>query len=418
MPRLMAAAVLALVFASPLRAADWPQGRGPARDGISQDTGLLKEWPKDGPPLRWKAGDIGTGYSSPSIVEGRVYVQTTRAGDEFALVLDEKNGREVWSVPVGKVGENRGPQYPGTRSTPTIDGDRLYCLASDGELVCLVRADGKIKWKKNLQRDFDGKPGNWAYSESVLIDGDVLACTPGGSTATLVALNKLTGDVIWKSSVPDVGTAEYSSIMIARPEAAKEYVQYLRTGLIGVDAKDGKFVWRYNQTIDPGANILTPVVSGNRIFSAGSRSGGGLIELKPDNGGISAVETYFDRALTPSIGGAVLVDGHLFGASMQAMFCADFATGKVNWTDRALGAASICLADGRLYVRGHDSGIVALVEPSTEGYREKGRLVQPDRSKTPAWPHPVVANGGLYLRDQGALFCYDVKFAQVAAVTP
>ncbi len=418
MPRLLTAVVFALVSGSPMFAADWPQWRGPARDGVSRETGLLKEWPRQGPPLRWKASDIGTGYSSPAIVEGRVYLQTTRAGDEFALVLDEKSGTEIWSVPIGKVGENRGPQYPGTRSTPTIDGDRLYCLASDGELVCLERARGEMKWKKNLKNDFKGEPGNWAYSESVLIDGDMLACTPGGSTATLAALNKLSGEVIWKSAVPDVGTAEYSSIMIARPGGDKEYVQFLRKGLVGVDAKDGKFLWRYDHTIDQGANILTPIVSGDRIFSAGSRSGGGLIELKPENGAVKAVEAYFDRTLTPSIGGAVLVDGHIFGASAQAMFCSDFATGKVNWTDRALGAASICYADGRLYVRSHDTAEVALVEPSTEGFREKGRFPQPDRSKSKAWPHPVVANGGLYLRDQGVLLCYDVKFTEVATITP
>src|SRR5260370_17276660 len=219
MPRLLTAVVLALALASSVYASDGPKWRGPARDGVSRATGLLKAWSKDGPPLRWKASDIGTGYSSPSIVEGRVYVQTTRGNDEFALVLDEKSGTEVWSVPIGKVGENRGPQYPGTRSTPTIDGDRLYCLASDGELVCLERAGGEMKWKKNLKNDFKGEPGNWAYSESVLIDGDMLACTPGGSTATLAALNKLSGEVIWKSAVPDVGPAAHSSFMIARPGA-------------------------------------------------------------------------------------------------------------------------------------------------------------------------------------------------------
>jgi hypothetical protein len=206
--------------------------------------------------------------------------------------------------------------------------------------------------------------------------------------------------------------------MIARPSGGKEYVQFLREGLVGVDASDGKFLWRYNHTIDPGANILTPLVAGDRIFSAGSRSGGGLIELKAENGTVKATEAYFDRTLAPSIGGAVLVDGRLFGASAQSMFCADFATGKLNWTDKALGSASICYADGRLYLRGHDSGEIALVEPSAEGFRAKGRFAQPERSQKPAWPHPVVANGGLYLRDQGVLLCYDVKFAEVAAVTP
>lgn len=409
MRRLLAALAVGLTLTTLAGAADWPQWRGPNRDGISRDTGLLKEWPQGGPALRWKVSDIGTGYSSPAVVRGRVYLQTTKGEEEFALALDESNGKEVWSVAIGKIGQNRGPQYPGTRSTPTVDGDLVYCLASNGELACLAAADGKLKWQKHLSDDFSGQPGNWAYTESVLIDGDALVCTPGGSESPLVALHKNTGETIWKSTgVPDMGTAEYASLMVVDDGKSKQYVTFLRKGIVGVDAKTGKFLWRYDRTIDPGANILTPVISRNRIFSAGSRSAGGTVELKPEGEGIAPHELYYDRGLSASIGGAVLVDGALYGTSPQAMFCADFATGKIHWTERALGNASICYADGRLYVRGHQSGDVALVEPSLEGYREKGRIQQPDRSSKAAWPHPVVANGGLYLRDQGVLLCYDV----------
>ena len=379
------------------------------RTGVSKETGLLQDWPKEGPPLRWKATDLGTGYSSPAVAAGRVYLQTTRSGEEFTLALDEKTGKQAWSVAIGKVGRNFGPQYPGTRSTPTVDGDLLYCLASDGELVCLDTAGGKVKWQKDFKKDFEGKPGNWAYSESVLIDGDVLVCTPGGSTATLAALNKTTGEVLWKSAVPGGDNADYASIMIVQAGKVKQYVQFLRKGVVGVDAKTGKFLWRYDHTIDPGANILTPVVLGDRVFTAGSRSGGGLVELKVDGDGVKATEVYFGRGLAASIGGAVLVDGYLYGTSGQTLFCADFLTGQVKWTDRSVGAASLCCADGRLYVRGHSSGEVALVGVSAEGYREKGRFKQPERSSISAWPHPVVANGGLYLRDQGILLCYDVS---------
>ena len=368
---------------------------------------MLQTWPADGPALRWKATDIGTGYSSPSVVRGRVYLQTTHDNDEFALALDEKTGAKVWEVPIGKVGKNRGPQYPGTRSTPTVDGDQMYCLASDGELTCLETAKGDMKWKKHLRQDLGGEDGAWAFSESVLIDGDVLVCTPGGKTAGLAALNKHTGETIWTSSVPGGGTAEYASIMIVDKGPVKQYVTFLRNGLVGIDAKTGKFLWMYNKTIDQGANILTPIVAGDRIFSAGSRSGGGLVQVKAEGDGVTADEIYFARKVTPSIGGAVLLDGKLYGTSAQAMFCADFDTGEEKWTDRAVGPASLCYADGRLYVRGHTSDVV-LVEPSVSGYKEQGRIKQLDRSKTPAWPHPVVANGGLYLRDQGVLLCYEV----------
>lgn len=408
MPRLVMKFLLAFACTTVARADDWPQWRGPERSGISKEKGLLQTWPADGPAIRWKASNIGTGYSSPSIVHGRVYLQTTRDNVELALVLDEKNGSKVWEVPIGKVGKNRGPDYPGTRSTPTIDGDRVYCLASDGELTCLDIANGDTKWKKHLRQDFGGEDGNWAFSESILIDGDALICTPGGKSAGLAALNKMTGETIWKSTNPDGGNAEYASIMVVDKAPLKQYVTFLRKGLVGVDAKTGKSLWMYNKTIDQGANILTPVVAGDRVFSAGSRTGGGLVQLKAEGDGVTADQIYFERKLTPGIGGAVMLDGYLYGTSPQALFCVAFDTGAEKWTDRAVGAGSLCYADGRLYVRGHKGGEVALVEASSESYKEHGRLQQPDRSKMPAWPHPVVANGGLYLRDMETLFCYDV----------
>lgn len=398
----------AMFFDSCSVAADWPQWRGPDRTGTSKESGLLKEWPRDGPPLRWKATDIGTGYSSQAVVKGRVYLQTTRESEEFAVALDEGTGKQLWSTAIGKVGKNEGPQYPGTRATPTVDGDRLYCLASDGELNCLD-TEGKVLWHKNLAKDFAGKVGFWAYTESVLIDGDMLVCTPGGSEATLAALNKKTGETIWKSAVPGGGIADYASIMPVEVAGRKLYVQFLREGVVSVDAKTGKFLWRYDRTIDPGANILTPVVMENKVFTSGSRTGGGLVRLAAEGDAVKANEVYFDRAIAPSIGGAVLVEGHLYGTSGQTLFCADFGSGQVKWTDRSVGPASICFADGRLYVRGYNSGEVALVEPSPEGYKEAGRFKQPKRSKIPAWPHPVIANGGLYLRDQGVLLCFDVS---------
>ncbi len=400
--------VLFLVLVLPSLAADWPQWRGPDRSGISKDTGLLKEWPRDGPPLRWKATDIGTGYSSPAVVGGRVYLQTTRNNEELALALDEKTGTQVWSTAVGKVGRNEGPQYPGTRATPTVDGDRLYCLASDGELNCLD-IEGKVLWHKNLARDLAGKVGNWAYSESVLIDGDKVVCTPGGSEATLAALDKKTGEVVWKGAVPGGGIADYASIMPVEVAGRRQYVQFLREGVVGMDAKTGKFLWRYDRPVDPGANILTPVVQDDKVFTSGSRTGGGMVRLSAEGDGVKAAEVWFDKAVAPSIGGAVLVDGHLYGTSGQTLFCVEFVSGRVKWTNRSVGPASVCFADGRLYVRGYNSGEVALIEPSPEAYKEVGRFRQPDRSKIQAWPHPVVANGGLYLRDQGVLLCFDVS---------
>ena len=418
MTRLVLASSLALALALSVPAADWPQWRGPNRDGISKETGLLKEWPKDGLKLRWKAPDLGTGYSTPAVVGGKVFLQTTKGGDEFATALDEKTGKPLWTTKIGVVGyPDQKPSYPGTRSTPTVDGDRLYCLSSGGQLTCLDTA-GKLKWQKDYDKDFEGKVGNsptsynWAYSESVLVDGDAVVGTPGGATATLVSLNKMTGAVIWKCAVPGGDPADYASIVAVETGGVKQYVQFLRKGVVGVDAKTGKFLWRYDRTAAQGASMFTPVAVGNKVFtSSGRGTGGALVELTVDGGTAKAKELYFDKALSASIGGAVVVNGLLFGSTETQLFCADFETGQVKWNEPTARASALCFADGRLYVR-TQPGEVILVEPSGDAYAEKGRFKQPDRGPKPAWPHPVVANGGLYLRDWTNLFCYEVRAAK------
>lgn len=396
------------------QAADWPQWRGPKRDGLSQETGLLKEWPAGGPKLLWQQKDIGEGYSTPAVVGDRIYVMGNRGmEDEFVACLAVKDGKQIWSTRVGKVGENRGPQYPGSRSTPTVDGELLYALGSDGDLVCLETASGKLRWQKNLRADFGGEPGAWAYSESPLIDGDVLVCTPGGKEATLVALNKKTGDMVWKSSLESADQAAYASAIVVNVDGKKEYVQFLQKGVVGVDAKTGKFLWRYERTAQGSpANIPSPVALGDLVYSSTGRGGAGLVKLSADGEGVKAEQVYYQGKLPTSIGGAVLVDGYLYGTTNQGLVCADFATGETKWQDRSIGAAAVCYADGRLYLHG-ENGEVALVLASPEGYRELGRFTppdQPERSKgVKAWAYPVVANGRLYLRDQGLLWCYDVR---------
>jgi outer membrane protein assembly factor BamB len=403
-------AVSLVASSLPAVADDSPQWRGPQRDGISKETGLLKEWPKGGPKLLWEQKDIGNGYSTPAVVGDRNYLMSNRGDEESVLALNVKDGTTTWSTRVGKVGKNRGPQYPGTRSTPTVDGDLLYALGSDGDLVCLETGTGKLRWKKNLQADFKGRRGNWAYAESPLIDGDVLVCTPGGSEATLVALNKKDGSVIWKSAVPGGDEAAYASPIIARVDGSKEYIQFLAKGVVGVDARTGRFLWRYARTAKGSpANIPTPVFHGGLVFSSTGRGGGGAVRLSPEKEGAEAPEAYWSQELNNPIGGVVRVGDYLYGTNTQSLFCVEFATGQVKWKDRCVGQGSICYADGRLYVRGENEGDVALVEATPDGYREKGRLHQPDRSKQKAWPYPVVANGRLYLRDQNVLLCYDVK---------
>jgi outer membrane protein assembly factor BamB len=394
-------------------AADWPQWRGPHRDGTSKETGLLNEWPKDGPTLVWQLRDIGGGYSTPAVVGGRLYLLGNKGlQDEFVQARHVKDGKEAWTTHIGKVGEPRqAPSYPAARSTPTVEGDVLYALGSDGDLVCLTTAGGKERWHKNLRTDFGGKPGRWAYAESPLIDGDKLVCTPGGKKATLVALNKTTGETVWQCAVPGGDAAAYSSVIVVRAGGVKQYVQFLEKGLVGVDARTGKFLWRYEKTAKSPANIPTPVAHGDYVYSASSMSGSGLVELKAKDGAVDADEVYYSRKLPSAIGGSVLVDGYLYGTNNQGLLCVEFKTGAVKWQDRCVGAGSVCYADGRLYVHGEDDD-VALVEATPDGYHEKGRFKlpdQPNRGNSRAWPYPVVANGRLYLRDLGTLWCYDVR---------
>src|SRR5436190_23885841 len=288
-----------LVLSSTLcvAASDWPQWRGPQRNGSSPETGLLKEWPRNGPALRWKVADAGSGYSTPSVVGDRLYLLGSEGlDDEFVRAISVKDGKRAWSTRLGKVGNpQQKPSFPAARSTPTVEGEFLYALSSDGDLACLEVGTGKVLWQKNLRADFGGKPGEWAYSESPLIDGNTLVCTPGGSEATLVALNKTTGAVIWKCALPGGDEAAYASAIIVGMGGVKQYVQLVQKGLVGVEAKTGKFLWRYGKPVSRyGANIPTPVASDGYIYIASAGTGGGVVRLKVKGESIEPEEVYFE----------------------------------------------------------------------------------------------------------------------------
>lgn len=411
--RYLLAVQLTLAFSLVTLAADWPQWRGPERNGLSKETGLAKDWPKEGPKLLWQAKEIGDGYSTPAVVGERLYLISNEGiENEYIHALSVTDGKEVWRTTIGKVGPNQGPQYPGTRSTPTIDGDVLYALGSNGDLVCLNIADGKEQWRKDLRKDFEGKPGKWAYAESPLVDGDVLVIAPGGSKATIVALHKKSGDIFWETAIPEGDEAAYASAMIVEVGGLKQYVEFLSKGLVGVEAKTGKLLWRYEKTAQNSpANIPTPLVQDQFVYSAAGRSGGGLVQLKVAGSTVEAEEVYFTPKLPTAIGGAVLLDGNLYGTNGQGLLCADLKTGEIKWQERGIGAGSVCYADGCLYVHG-ESGEVALVQVAPDAYHEKGRFTPPDAPKKgpgKAWAYPVIANGRLYIREMGTLWCFDVS---------
>jgi outer membrane protein assembly factor BamB len=421
---------------------DWPQWQGPDRDSISKEHGLLKEWPKDGPTLAWKIKGLGGGYSAPSIAAGRIFGMGNRGDEEVVWAFSEKDGQTLWTTPLGPaVQQGMSPGKEGPGCTPTVDGERVYVLGAGGNLACLQAADGKIIWQHSLTRDFGGRVPNWRYHESPLIDGNKLICTPGGEEAMLVTLDKLSGNTIWKSQVPGGSGgsgggpggpsgggrgrsggsgAAYASAIVIDFDGQRQYVQFTGKALVGVAASDGQFLWRYTRPANPqGINCSTPVYYDGLLFASSAYgAGGGAVKLAKDaSGAIKAEEVWFSRKMQNHHGGVIVADGCLYGASGGneggALVCLDFKTGNVLWDERddaehRAPKGSLTLADDRLYYR-TEKGAMLLIEPNSKQYVERGRFEQPDRSGQPAWPHPVIANGKLYLRDQDVLLSYDVK---------
>jgi outer membrane protein assembly factor BamB len=396
---------------------DWPQWRGPQRNGISQERGLLKQWPAEGPKLLWQVNDIGDGYSTPAVVGTRIYLMSNRGFEnEFVQALSTQDGKPIWTTRVGNVGNPQDFLYAKARSTPTVDGDFIYALSSDGELACLETRGGRIRWQKSIRKEFGGKPGVWAYAESPLVDGDVVVVTPGGAQATMVALNKKTGAVIWKSAVPGGDPAGYASAIVVQAGGRKQYVQFLSKGIVGVDAKTGQFLWRYKEVAKGMAQIPTPVARDEYVYGGAMEIGGGLVRLKSERGGVAAEQVYFERGLPCNIGGSVLVGDYLYGTAGTGLVAVEFTTGKVKWQADSIGGGSVAYADGLLYLHG-SNGEVALVEATPEAYRERGRFTPPAQPKRnrlgpfpeKAWAYPAIANGRLYIRDIGTLWAYEIK---------
>jgi outer membrane protein assembly factor BamB len=551
-----AAALACALLASCASNHDWPRWQGPDRNAISKETGLLKEWPIDGPPLAWKISGLGGGDSTPSVAAGRIYGMSHRGAYEVVWALSEKDGKEIWAVRIAPSFTTSWPQSKeGPSATPTVDGDRLYVMGLAGNVACLQVAKGKLLWQRNLMADFGGRMPMWSYRESPLIDGDKVICTPGGDETTMVALNKFTGATIWKTFVPDragesqnrsqsatrpnvietdrllstldqdhnkaisaeelaaaptvlltldknqdgtlsedevssataapngqgrrrgggvmrmmkshsaidanedsvldaaevknaavalqridanrdgkltedeVGMkhfgpqdtgAAYSSAIAIEFGGKRQYVQFLATTVAGVAAADGKLLWRYDKPANGmRLNISTPIYHDGHVFAASAYgAGGGLARLvKNATGEFATEEVWASKSMENHHGGVILHDGALFGANGGNgggyLACLDFKTGEVLWNERdadkrRVTKGSVAFADGRIYYR-TEEGPIVLIEPSRKEYLEHGRFNQPERTDKPAWAHPVIANGKLYIRDQDVLFCYDVK---------
>ncbi len=382
-------------------AANWPQWRGPNRDGISKETGLLKQWPADGPALVWKAAGAGRGYSSFSVSGGRLYTMGLRGDREFIVAFDVSTGKEAWATPHGTAPfhNDRGD---GPRGTPTVDGDRVYALGGNGDLSALEARTGKIVWSKNVLKDFGGSNITWGISESPLVIGNKVVVNAGGQGASIVALNKADGAVIWKSQSDKAG---YSSGIPVELNGKMQVVFFTAERAVGLDVNDGRLLWEYAKPSNRVANVATPIVKANRVFiSSDYGTGGGVVEIKPDN---KAEEIYFTKEMRNHHSSSVLIGDHLYGFSSAILTAMKFDTGEIAWKDRSVGKGSLVYADGHLYCFS-ENGVVGLVEATPAGYKEKGRF-RIAQGSLPTWSHPVVVGGRLYLRDQDTIYAYDVR---------
>jgi len=400
--------------------ADWPTFRGAERTGTSSEKGLLQAWPKAGPKLAWKAEGAGRGYSSLAIADGRLYTlgdapSTAKDEDEYLSCFDLKTGKQLWIAKTGPAWTSGQASWQSSRSTPTVDGDLVYVLTAQGELVCCEVESGKEVWRKDLKAEFEGqKADSWGYSESVLVDGDKVVCTPGGPANTMVALNKKTGETIWTTSRPEDRGAGHASIVISEVGGTKVYVQTTGSGALGVRGDDGKLLWSY--PIDKTTAVIpTPIVRGDLVFfAAGYKRGGALLRQVPAAAGAVEIKEIYpvQPRLANKHGGVVLVGKYLYADSDDAgiPYCANLMTGEILWQGRGSGrgSASVTAADGRLYVRFSD-GVVALAKLGTKKYEEVGSFTVPGSGERPSWSHPVIDGGKLFLREQDAIYSYDIS---------
>ncbi len=384
-------------------AADWPQWRGPHRDGISPETGLLKAWPPGGPRRVWKTAGLGEGYSSCAVVGSRLYTQGQRGNEQFVMAFDAASGKKVWETAAGAAfREQRGH---GPRGTPTVEGNRLWALSSDGTLVCLDAATGRRIWGYNVVEKFGGRLIHWGISESPLIDGDRVIVMAGGPGAGIVALDKNTGSLVWKSQSDQPG---YSSAIAFDVGGVRQLATLTGEAAVGLSLKNGELLWRYPKVSNRTANIATPIFRDGHVFvSTDYGTSCALLQLTSTGGGVKASEVYFSREMRNHYSSSVLVGDYLYGYSSQILTAMKFQTGEVAWRDRSVGKGSVTYADGHLYCLGEE-GVMGLVEATPQAYREKSRFAIP-RGDFPTWTPPVIANGRLYLREQDNLYSYDIK---------
>lgn len=394
---------LAASSAAVASAAEWPQWRGLARDGKSAESGLLKQWPANGPKVLWTATGLGEGYSSFSISGGQLFTQGQQGRTEFVLAYDAASGKKLWGTPAGgSYNESRGN---GPRGTPTVDGQMLYSMSADGTLTVINKADGKKQWEMNVVDKFGGQVIHWGMSESPLIDGNKVIVQPGGRGAAVVALDKTNGKVLWKSGND---TAGYASAIAFDFGGIRNVVTFTGEGVVGMNAATGELLWRYDKVANRTANIATPLYTNGHLFvSSDYGTGCALLKLSGAGGKVKAEEVYFNRDMRNHYSSSVLVGEHVYGFSSNILTCMKLMNGEVAWRDRSVGKGQLIFADGMLYLQGED-GVLALAEATPTAYKEKSRH-KIGRGEYPVWTLPVLSDGRLFVRDQDKLTCFSVR---------
>ncbi|MEO1526477.1 MAG: PQQ-binding-like beta-propeller repeat protein [Planctomycetota bacterium] len=395
-----------MTWPASLVAEDWTQWRGPGREGRSTETGLLSKWPADGPPLAWRIDGMGGGFASLAVSNGMIFSLGDFSDGSYVVAVSESDGTQQWKTRIGDAGGHR--KYPGPRSTPTIDGEHVFALNQYADLVCLNAKTGKKIWSRNLVSDFGGKMmSGWKYSESPLVDGQRVVCTPGGKEGTVVAVDRETGEKLWQTD-DWTDPAGYSSIVISTLHGVRQYVQLTGQSVAGIDPESGDILWR-GEREGKTAVVTTPIIQDDLVFVTSAYGVGcNAFKIEKANGSWNAEEVYANTSIANHHGGVVLFDGHIYGSTGGTFRCLELESGDLAFNERSAGKGATLFADGHFYLRS-ENGPVALIKATPTGLVETGRFEQPERSRAKAWAHPVIANGKLYLRDQDVLLCYDIS---------
>jgi outer membrane protein assembly factor BamB len=406
------ASFVGLIIGSLVRADDWPCWRGPRLDGISKETGLLTEWPKDGPTQLWKV-KLSGGFSSVVVVEDRAYTQTRDKNQEIVLCLDAATGQEIWrygyACDYGAhptfTGGGMPPSRTGPRATPTVNGGRIYTLGATGILLCLDARTGKPIWRQELLKIADRTCPTHGYCGCPLVMDGRIYLQPGGADGkAIAALDANDGRLLWQAlDDPLAPSSPIWAVVVGVPQV----IFFTGKGLAGVAPQDGKLLWSYPWQTRFDLNISTPIYSDGKVFiSSNYGTGGALVRLtdKPE-----PVTVWKALSMQNHFSTSVLYEGCLYGFSERRFRCVDFETGKVKWDNTGLGRGSLIVADGHLIILG-EHGQLVLARPDPQAYTEVSRCqVLPKEALS--WTVPALSNCRLFARSENVLVAFDLRKA-------